>query len=69
MLPEQLERFKESGRLISSRDLTDSYLMTRRRLVDAWSTSLSEDDLRREELYRQLRGLDAIMDQIVSGIK
>lgn len=69
MLPEQLERMKTSNELISSGDLVRSYESVKKRLIDAWATSLSEDDLRREELYRQLRGLDAILDQLLSGVK
>ena len=67
MLSEQLQAFKESPRTFTAREIAEAYEEIRERLMNRWSTSLSADGDGREELYRQLRGLDAIIDELVAG--
>ena len=69
MLPETLEKFKTSGKQLSSQEVVEAYLSKRRLLLEAWLTSPSADNDGREQLYRQVKGLDAIMDQLISGWK
>ena len=66
MLLERLENFKLSRRQLGSEEIVDAYLELRKRLTDAWQVSLSEDGEGREALYRQLKGLDSVMDQLIS---
>ena len=67
MLSEQREKFKESGQTFSAREIVDAYDEVRERLINGWATSLSPDGEGRESTYRQLRGLEAILDQLIAG--
>jgi hypothetical protein len=67
VLPETIDRFKNSGRQFNAGDIVDAYLDVRQRLTEAWQVSLSDDGEGREALYRQLKGLDSVMDQLISG--
>ena len=67
MLSEQLQTFKQSNQTFTAQEIAETYEAIRKRLTERWSTSLSNDGDGREELYRQLRGLDAIIDELVAG--
>jgi len=66
VLSEQLEKFKSSGRTLSSSEVVETYLEVKDRLTLAWQNSLSADGDGREELYRQIKGLEAVMNQLIS---
>jgi hypothetical protein len=66
MLSEQLTKFRNNNRQYSSVEIIDAYLEVRSRLIDAWTNSLSPDGEGREMLYLQLRGLDSIINEIVT---
>ena len=67
MLPEDIERFSNSGRTFSARQIVDSHKRIKERLIAGWITTLSTDSDGRESLYRQLRGLDSILDELIAG--
>jgi hypothetical protein len=67
MLSEQIEKFRESGESFTSRDIVEATERVRERLITGWITSLSPDGEGRESIYRQLRGLDSILDELVAG--
>lgn len=64
MLPNQIEKYRNSSRTFRSSEVIEAYLKVRDRLLNAWQSSLSPDGEGREELYRQLKGIDAVMDQL-----
>ena len=67
MLSEQIDKFKNSGQTFTAGEIVEAHKRIRERLVNAWISSLSEDGDGREALYRQLRGLDSILDDLVAG--
>lgn len=67
MLSEQIETFRQSSRTFTASEIVDTYEDIKLRLLNAWIASPSSDGEGREELYRQLRGLESILDQLVAG--
>lgn len=64
-----IEKFKQSHKTVTSGQLVDAYLSVRDRLHAAWEDSLSDDGDGRESLYRQLKGLDAVIIELLSEVK
>jgi hypothetical protein len=67
MLSDQIENFKRSGITLSAADIVDTYQNITDGLINQWAFSSSADGDGREEVYRQLRGLEAIMTRLISG--
>lgn len=49
--------------------IVDDAAGIRERLIKAWTTSPSEDRDGREEIYRQIKGLDSIINSLITGWK
>ena len=64
-----LDKFKESGYQVTSGQLVEAYREIKDRLHTAWESSPSAEGEGREEIYRQLRGLDSVMNQLISEIR
>ncbi len=67
MLPERIEALKRAPITLTSTQVIDKYLEVRSRLINAWQTSQSNDYEGREDLFRQLKGLDAVIDQLFNN--
>ena len=66
MLSQTLDKFKNSGRTFTSQEIVEKYERLQETLTNAWRSTPSADRDGREELYRQIKGIDAIMDKLIS---
>lgn len=66
MLEEQVKKFGESGRQFTSKEIVAAYNRLRERLSKGILMTMSEESEKRENLYRQIRSLDALLDELVS---
>ena len=64
-----IEKFKTSGKQFSSMEIVEAYESIRGRLINGWSNSLSKDSDGREQIYSQLKGLDAILLELITDWK
>lgn len=60
------DKFKESNRVISAREIVEAVEETKLMLHKTWETSLSNNSDGREELYRQVKGIDTVMMKLIS---
>lgn len=67
MLSEQVEKFRNSGQTFTAAEILEAHETIKQRLISGWIDSSSGDGDGREALYRQLRGLDSILVQLVAG--
>ena len=65
MLSEQAEKFKNSGKTLTSAELVETYETVRTRIMLNWQSTISTDDRKREDLFRELQGLDSIFSQLI----
>ena len=66
MIESQLKKFRESGRNISAQELCEAVYEVKELVYKQWYNSLSKDSEGREECFRQLKGIDAVMGKLIS---
>ena len=66
MLADKLEKLKNSSKTITAEELINTYQSIHSQLHASWQTTLSGDHEGREEIYRQIKGLDAVFIKLVS---
>lgn len=65
MIPEQVEQFKNSSRVFSSQDLTETYLAAKKRLMNQWEATPLDQAKEREQIYMKLKAMDEIFIQLI----
>jgi hypothetical protein len=69
VLDEALQRFSESNRQFSSRELADTYRYVKGFLTKGIVESPVTERQYREDNYFQIKALDALMTTLISGWK
>ena len=62
----ELTKFAESNRQINSAELVEAVGKAKTRILNQFETSPSKDSEGREECYRQLKGIDMVMINLIS---
>ena len=62
----ELEKFRDSNRQISSRELVEAVENVKKLIHNQFEVSPSKDSEGREECYRQLKGIEAVMINLIS---
>lgn len=65
MLSDRVKQFAEARRQISSKDIVDKAVNRMDLLKEQWASTNSEDKEKREEIYREFRGIIHILDELV----
>ena len=65
MIPEQVDKFKNSSRSFSSQDLTETYLAAKKRLMAQWEATPLDQKDEREAIYMKLKAMDEIFIQLI----
>ena len=60
------EDFKKSNRTISAEELVEAVESVKTQIRSQFETSPSKDSEGREECYRQLKGIDMVMINLIS---
>jgi len=61
----EVEKFKNSGKQFTSRDIIESYTQARGRLVKQWEATLPDDKEGRELTYHKLKAMDDMIIQLI----
>jgi len=64
-----IEDFKNSGQTVTAAKLVGAVESVKKRLHNAWEFSASEDEKLRDDLYRQIRGLDSGLIELIRELK
>jgi hypothetical protein len=67
MLPEEVKRFRDSNRQLSSKQIVDACERRIETLKSMWASSPSNDRDGREEYYREYRGIVHALNELVRG--
>ena len=62
----ELEKFRDSNRQISSMELVEAVENVKKLIHNQFETSPSKDSEGREECYRQLKGVEMVMINLIS---
>ncbi len=62
----ELDKFKESGRVIQAKELVEAVENVKKLIRNQYENSPSKDSEGREEAYRQLKGIDMVMLNLIS---
>jgi len=65
MTSDELKKFSESGRQLSSRQIVDACTRRMETLKSMWAASPSDDRDGREEYYREYRGIVHALNELV----
>jgi hypothetical protein len=65
MLDEELKKFSESNRQLSSKQIVDACVRRMETLKGMWAASPSDDRDGREEYYREYRGIVHALNELV----
>ena len=64
-----IEKFGQSGKQITSAELVEAMEKSIKTIHTMWETSPSKDSVGREECYRQVKGIEMVVMQLIRELE